>query len=46
MTPQGNYDSCYKVMESQYLLANNDSPVIIMVKFEHSTLIRIRTGNT
>ena len=33
-------------MGSQYLLANNNSPEIITVPFEHYSAIRIRIGNT
>ena len=36
----------YEVLESQYLLANNDSPKIIKVKFKQWSTIRIRIGNT
>ena len=32
-------------MGSQYLLANNNSPEIITVPFEHYSAIRIRIGN-
>ena len=41
---QGNNDSptkCFKVMASQCLLANNDSPESIKVKFEHRSAIQI-----
>ena len=33
-------------MGSQYLLANNNSPEIITVPFEHYSAIQIRIGNT
>ena len=33
-------------MVGQYLLANNDSPGTITVKFEHRSAIRIRFENT
>ena len=49
MTLQGNNGSskkCYKVMGSQYLLGNNDSPEIIIMKLDHFSAIRIQIGNT
>ena len=36
----------YEVLDSQYLLANNDSPKIIKVKFKQWSTIRIWIGNT
>ena len=33
-------------MESQHVLANNDSPEIITVKLDHDSSIPVQTGNT
>ena len=37
---------CYKVMGSQYLPANNDSPETMIVKLEQCSANRIRIENT
>ena len=33
-------------MESQHVLANNDSPEIITMKLDHDSSIPVQTGNT